>query len=150
MNWGLVGRGRRLCEKVKAARKCSVAGCPGRYRAKGLCSTHYNRQMAGIPSTIPVERKRGTRKCELDGCDRPYWSRGMCRSHYQRAARREKKNGKWVPGKKPRHADLAVTAECKSEYCRHPAEAPGGYCSICDHMVKMGIPLDYRPGTSRK
>ena len=145
---GLVGRGRKLAPGVKAARKCSVEGCTGRYKAKGLCATHYNRQLVGIPSTIPIEHKNVKKYCKMDGCNSLVLAKKLCKSHYRKRERRLKKVGKWVPdrpGQGRCHRRIALRMECKSEYCRHPAEDPGGYCSICDHMVRMGLPLDYRP-----
>jgi hypothetical protein len=61
----LTGRGLA----VKATRICSQNGCSARVRAKGLCSTHYNRQWRhGDPNivlkaTLPVRR----------GPDSPRW-----------------------------------------------------------------------------
>src|SRR5699024_5236537 len=54
---------------------CSVDGCDNKHRAKGLCSTHYNKELA----------KPGGRKCSRSGCDRPHLAKGMCRSHYYKS-----------------------------------------------------------------
>jgi hypothetical protein len=37
--------------------RCKVAGCWRKKRAKGLCSTHYERALDGRPMMAPVARR---------------------------------------------------------------------------------------------
>lgn len=42
---------------------CSFPGCPRRVRSKGLCGSHYNQQLRGLPLT-PLAPFRGRRRVE--------------------------------------------------------------------------------------
>lgn len=64
-------------EAAPGGRSCSVEGCPNPYRAKGLCSTHYNAQAR---ATDRPDRAQ----CIVEGCTSPAHARGLCNKHYQR------------------------------------------------------------------
>jgi hypothetical protein len=62
---------------------CSVAGCGGKYLARGLCKKHYYaKRRADVLSGVIV-----TAPCEVEGCERPILAKGLCASHY--TARRD-------------------------------------------------------------
>jgi len=149
-----IGRGRpRLSDEARAARKCSVEGCTRPYRTKGMCGLHYERMRSGCPLSTPVHRRDPKKVCNVEGCDTlvgRWGARGMCRSHYRRSKRAQKKRGTWVHQGKPKHLVVDSQTECKSPHCGNPADELGGHCSICDHMVRMGLPTDYKPGASRQ
>lgn len=67
---------------------CSVAECPRRAAAAGLCEAHYRRKRAGNPdwdAPVPQRMKRGG-NCLEEGCPNPVQARGRCTMHYQRLA----------------------------------------------------------------
>lgn len=59
-----------------AKRTCTIDGCGNKHCARGLCKTHYNRQLE--PKGV----------CSLDGCDGFAHSQGWCRFHYDSWRRR--------------------------------------------------------------
>jgi 5-methylcytosine-specific restriction endonuclease McrA len=60
---------------------CSIAGCPRKANAKGLCDVHYQRKRR-TGSTDKHERVRAA--CSVDGCDAPAQAQKLCSKHYQR------------------------------------------------------------------
>ena len=141
------GGGRRIPKEVLAARKCSVEGCTGKYRAKGLCATHYNRHLEGIPSAIPIERKGVKKYCKKKGCNALVLAKGLCKSHYRKRERRLKKVGQWKPDRKGQgrsHKRIAQRMVCSTEGCSNMPDE-GSLCVMCNHMVSRGLPLDYKP-----
>ncbi len=67
-------------------RKCSVEGCQGFGRTKGLCATHYQRfKRHGNPLMGgPMRRGRKPPDCSIDGCDGLSVAHGLCPKHYGR------------------------------------------------------------------
>lgn len=63
---------------------CSIQGCEGAHRARGLCGKHYQRaRIAGDLDGYPGVR--GQRQdCSVLDCDRQAESRGWCHMHYTR------------------------------------------------------------------
>ena len=65
-------------------RKCSVEGCEGHGRTKGLCPMHYQRFLRhGDPTKGgPTRRGRKPPECSVDGCNNLSVARGYCSKHY--------------------------------------------------------------------
>jgi hypothetical protein len=65
-------------------RKCSVEGCQGFGRTKGLCATHYQRfKRHGDPLMGGLMRRgRKPPDCSIDGCDGLSVAHGLCPKHY--------------------------------------------------------------------
>ena len=63
---------------------CTVQGCAGKVKAKGLCRMHYLR----VRRNGDVELRRPTMptggKCAVDGCEKPVRAKGFCTLHYRR------------------------------------------------------------------
>lgn len=112
-------------EAAPGGRSCSVEGCPNPYRAKGLCSTHYNAQARANGSTGP---------CSVDECDNPAATRGWCQMHYQR----------WQKHGSP-HVERSVgrpegtrrkSPPCRVEGCERTSyQGSWGYCST--HAARL-------------
>lgn len=71
------------------SKTCRVETCNRGVRARGLCSGHYQRLMAGIPLDRPAHRKRSVdpetdKTCTVEGCARALRARGMCSMHWSR------------------------------------------------------------------
>lgn len=61
-------------------KKCSIEGCSGIYKCRGLCRTHYSRwQIRGDPTIIRT--KVG---CIIDGCKGRHLGHGYCGKHLLR------------------------------------------------------------------
>lgn len=74
---------------------CEWEGCSGVVRAKGLCSSHYNKQRrSGVVG--------GGKVCSEVGCGRPVSARAWCATHYD--SRR-------------RVGEFGVVATCSEEGC---------------------------------
>lgn len=67
-------------------RSCTVEGCARSHHGRGLCKTHYMRQLrTGDPGTAQiVTRPPRQASCTVDGCPRLHQARGLCRTHYSR------------------------------------------------------------------
>ena len=64
---------------------CTVDGCTRRHSARGMCTTHYNREWrAANPGSWRREGKRG---CDFPGCGLPHYCKGLCAAHYMQAKR---------------------------------------------------------------
>jgi hypothetical protein len=68
--------------KVRERRTCSVEGCCGTAKAKGMCQGHYDKQRGSHRST--------TRTCSEAGCSMPVKARGVCHNHYAQLQRHGK------------------------------------------------------------
>lgn len=70
---------RPLVRGRKPKQSCSVEGCGGERRTRGMCKKHYKTyRRIGDPRAGPVT------PCSVEGCGRAAWVRGMCSFHYQR------------------------------------------------------------------
>lgn len=67
-------------------RTCSVEGCAGKFRARGLCGKHYERWRNHGDVNIRFGYKDGD-GCLVIGCDRKRKSRGYCGMHYVRISK---------------------------------------------------------------
>lgn len=83
--------------------KCSVEGCEGFGRTRGLCAPHYQRLLRlGDPLAGGIRRFRRPAECTVDGCDGAVVSRGYCSKHYARFLRNgdplkiSEKHQKWT------------------------------------------------------
>ena len=63
-------------------KQCSVDGCDGIDKSKGLCNRHYKQKRRRAPLDAPI-RGRVRRNCSVDGCDRTHSARGLCHRHYK-------------------------------------------------------------------
>jgi len=101
-----------------APRTCSIPGCTNVFRAKGLCSTHYN---AAARATDRPDRAQ----CTVEDCTSPVEVRGLCNKHYQRW----RKYGS-VEVVKPRGRKYGETLnrKCSVEGCNRP-HVGRGYCA---------------------
>lgn len=75
-----------------ANRICSFPNCGRGLLSRGLCSTHYQQQLAGRPLTpisrrIPPPRKAGEKPCSIPDCVRRADARGLCNAHHKRLMR---------------------------------------------------------------
>jgi Recombination endonuclease VII len=76
-------------------RTCTYEGCSEKYKAKGLCNTHYERQRLGLEMTGPIRQyERGERLCKFPGCSTPRACSGTyCQKHYMRPRKRLNRYG---------------------------------------------------------
>lgn len=66
---------------------CSVANCDKPNCAKGLCSTHYQRQR-DRPNGDLSDPVRRPPECIVDGCAQKVLAKGLCAKHYSRSTSR--------------------------------------------------------------
>ena len=61
---------------------CSIEGCTGTYKCRGLCRTHYSRwQIHGDPN---INLRTMKEFCAIEGCKNKPVSRNLCDKHYSR------------------------------------------------------------------
>lgn len=74
-----------------ATAPCKHPGCPrDDVQAKGYCSAHYQRWIAGRDLDNPPVRplaKKTRKKCFISGCPNWHEAHGMCQTHLKRRAR---------------------------------------------------------------
>lgn len=85
---GVSGSARGWCRvhyrQLRETPPCSVPGCAAKVRARGVCSTHYDR----LIRTGSVELKpREPQLCSIEGCDQPHLTKGLCNKHRLRLDR---------------------------------------------------------------
>ena len=63
---------------------CTVVGCPGKHKAKGLCRKHYSRWKGhGDPLFLSRNEPGGVKVCSVEGCGQSgKMTRGWCPKHY--------------------------------------------------------------------
>jgi hypothetical protein len=114
---------------------CFVDGCAKRYKAKGLCNTHYERHRLGLSLAPPVRQyERGERLCKAEGCDKPRaCSAYYCQKHYMRPRKRLNRYGVT----QEQFEAMLADQEGRCAICR--ADAPRGYgrgwCVDHDHAT---------------
>lgn len=65
--------------------KCTVVNCDSiKHKAKGLCTYHYGRHLAGLPLDVPKRRYSPKSKCTVEGCDNAHRANGFCYMHNAR------------------------------------------------------------------
>lgn len=64
---------------------CSVDDCTREARARGYCTTHYQRRRLGINMKPPI--RTGGAVCAVEGCEKPCHAHGWCSTHYRRYRR---------------------------------------------------------------
>lgn len=98
-------------------RTCAVDGCGRMHYGRGLCHTHYKRQLrTGSPGPAAI-RTRPARDatCTVTGCDAPHEARGYCRTHYSQ----------WRRTGQIRHANLSKPQVCDISGCQQRHYARG-------------------------
>lgn len=63
---------------------CTVAGCDGKHRARGMCFMHYQRWRTHGSTELPTRPEPPKRDCSVESCQAPHLARGFCKKHYQR------------------------------------------------------------------
>ncbi|MGH3795639.1 MAG: hypothetical protein ACRDSP_12185 [Pseudonocardiaceae bacterium] len=73
-------------QQAHHGRTCSVPGCNRKHYGRGLCKTHYMRQVrTGHPGPAAITtRPPREPTCTVTGCEQPHQARGLCRTHYSR------------------------------------------------------------------
>lgn len=66
--------------------QCSIEGCDGTHKARGLCGVHYQRFLKhGDPQIVKAQRGvRGIANCSVADCPNKAFSKGMCNKHHLR------------------------------------------------------------------
>jgi hypothetical protein len=62
---------------------CTIEGCGGKVRTKGLCVKHYMRALRHDRNTSG--RPLIVRTCSVEGCGGRVWGKGLCHKHCIRA-----------------------------------------------------------------
>ena len=88
----LAARQHGQCERhyrlaLAQQRPCSIAGCSGRYQARGLCGAHYVRLRTKGILGGPIENERSRSACSFGECREPAAARRLCKLHYYRMRR---------------------------------------------------------------
>ncbi len=87
---------------------CTVDGCTGPAKARGLCPTHYAQERR-TDTTTP--------RCSMPDCERPARTRGLCESHYSIAHQNGTHTQYTAPVKAPK--------QCGVPGCGKPTKARG-------------------------
>ena len=90
--WGCNGKikARGLCSRHYYGQQsshgvCSVEGCGRAHYAKGYCQRHWRRwRSTGDPGPPELERQRRIGVCSVEGCGRNIYGKGLCQMHWQR------------------------------------------------------------------
>lgn len=70
---------------MQSTHGCSIDGCEQKHRARGLCSTHYNR--LARTGTTEVSPSAPARHCSVEECGLEHYALGACRGHYRQLKR---------------------------------------------------------------
>ncbi len=97
-------------------RTCAVDGCGRMHYGRGLCHTHYKRQLrTGSPGPGAIRtRLARDATCTVTGCDAPHEARGYCRTHYSQWRR----NGQVRPAGPPNHQVCGISGCQQRHYGR--------------------------------
>jgi hypothetical protein len=77
------------CLRISKIGSCSVEGCTGKARCRGLCTKHYQRARRHGGDTS--DRPQIT-ICTIEGCGGKVRARGLCCKHYERARRGDRRS----------------------------------------------------------
>lgn len=86
---------------------CAFDGCGRRIANAGLCRTHYQQRLDGIPLRPIKTRPVGNTHCSADGCELPVRCRGLCNRHYQQW----QKHGRTIPDA-PARPSVCSVGDC--------------------------------------
>jgi hypothetical protein len=124
-------------------RTCTYEGCSEKYKAKGLCNTHYERQRLGLDMTGPIRQyERGERLCKYPGCSTPRACSGTyCQKHYMRPRKRLNRYGLTHET----FLQMLASQGGRCPVCRTDAPAGVGWCVDHDHVTGQvrGILCDW-------
>ena len=119
---------------------CSSPACDNAAHARGLCTGHYKRQVAGLPVDVPLRPRRKSSEppapCSAEECSEPSRHRGLCSGHYQRLRSGIPLNGPLRAKRK----NGEPPAECSFPDCGRPVR----YKQLCKthyECQRMGLPL---------
>jgi hypothetical protein len=75
-------------------KKCGIAGCQWKYKARGLCSSHYEAALREEHKTRPVKVYHSNlgKSCMVKVCHRPVRTMLLCEPHYKRKLKGEDVN----------------------------------------------------------
>jgi hypothetical protein len=72
-------------------KSCSIENCENKYKAKGFCSKHYQKnKRLGDPLA-----KKEKQFCSIENCENKHYAKGFCHKHYEK----NKKYGDPLVGK---------------------------------------------------
>lgn len=80
---------------------CTIQGCIALVRARGMCSSHYNK-------ALRAGEIEGLKTCPTPGCERTVVAKGLCHVHYSE----QRKSG-----------GLGNTEVCEEDRCGRPVHA---------------------------
>jgi hypothetical protein len=61
-------------------KSCSIENCENKYKAKGFCSKHYEKnKRLGDPLA-----KKEKQSCSIENCENKYFCKGFCQKHYEK------------------------------------------------------------------
>jgi hypothetical protein len=124
-------------------RICAIEGCEKKYKAGGLCNTHYERRRHGLDLTPPIRQyETGERLCKAPGCENQRaCSADLCAMHYQRLRKRLNRYGL------THEAFLRMLADQgdRCAICRTAEPTGIGWCVDHDHVTGQvrGVLCDY-------
>lgn len=103
-------------------RKCQVAGCKDKYRAKGYCNRHYRMWRRGLfgKSFYRSCAKKGDKKCT-----KPEFAEGLCKEHFEEVVKqRAAKRGESAPAAAAAAPAAAPAAAAEAPAAEAPADKP--------------------------
>jgi hypothetical protein len=107
-------------------RTCSVLGCAGTIKARGLCNKHYMHWRRDHPGEVVQRINDGP--CSVEGCSKPARTRGKCSPHYNQA--------------------LAAGSTCSVDGCGKRVQARGWCSAHYMRWRRTGTP--HRPTTEQR
>jgi DNA-directed RNA polymerase subunit RPC12/RpoP len=122
---------------------CSFPECVKAARARGWCSTHYERwRKHGSPDIVldpvppPASPRTQLAECRVDGCRKAPWARNLCDAHYQKF----RKYGDATAD----HARKRLT--CEFDGCVRKVHGHG-WCTRHYRAWRVHGSADYKPTT---
>ena len=119
---------------------CKIENCNARYKAKGLCNSHYMTQLRHDNGTYQTYRKPKQLTCSLENCDVKLSVRGLCGAHYYQLHRK--------PGRLQRINRLHKTVQIKqSSIPCTDCGAPSWSNNMCQlHYNNFKLSPEYAEG----